>query len=232
MNVFKISKILFLAVALVSLSSCTSNSREKETIETSTSSTRNTESATSSSLEDIASRYQKFEDINQGNQADEIYEKFIKSVKDDSTYGDNPLLNKSLTIVLYNTNCPDCTKTEQPIMQRLKEAIGYSPILMEVITKQKDFEYNAVGVDITEEVPEWLKSIPSIADSSGKYHTPTIAVVTPKKVDGKLYWDMMKFTISTDPENIRNTINYFNDDVSYKAFMENQPVISDETTVK
>ena len=141
--------------------------------------------------------------------------------------------NKNLTIVLYKPDCPDCQKAESKIMQEIKEGFSYAPTLMHDITINKPaYEYHAVAVDITDGVPEWIQNIPGLADENNQYHTPTVAVVTPKKVNGTLYWDVMGMTTNTTDEMIESTTKYYMDLGAYKLYQQSEPVMDDQSKVK
>ncbi|HAQ6379932.1 hypothetical protein JFG48_03900 [Enterococcus faecium] len=240
MKATKLKVVLFSTAALLTLSACGTSNSADNTKDTKTSSTVVTESSSeqasttvSSMTENNAERFQKYEDVNQGKKPEEVYNEFISSVKNDESYGNDPLQNKNLTIVLYKPDCPDCQKAESKIMQEIQEGFSYAPTLMHDITIGKPaYEYHAVAVDITDGVPEWVQNIPCLADENNQYHTPTLAVVTPKKIDGTLYWDLMGMTTNTSDEMIESTSNYYMDLGAYKSYQQSEPVMDDQSTIK
>ncbi|HDU0654711.1 TPA: hypothetical protein RD771_000215 [Enterococcus faecium] len=236
----KLKVVLLSTAALITLTACgTTNSanNNKDTKSSSTMVTKNSTTSASTTMssmtENNAEKYQKYEDINKGQKPDEVYNNFINTVKNDESYGNDPLQNKNLTIVLYKPDCPDCQKAESKIMQEIKEGFSYAPTLMHDITINKPaYEYHAVAVDITDGVPEWIQNIPGLADENNQYHTPTVAVVTPKKVNGTLYWDVMGMTTNTTDEMIESTTKYYMDLGAYKLYQQSEPVMDDQSKVK
>ncbi|HIF1748561.1 TPA: hypothetical protein ACXXZL_001590 [Enterococcus faecium] len=77
-----------------------------------------------------------------------------------------------------------------------------------------------------------MQNIPGLADENNQYHTPTLAVVTPKKIDGTLYWDLMGMTTNTSDEMIESTSNYYMDLGAYKSYQQSEPVMDDQSTIK
>lgn len=181
----------------------------------------------------MAEKYKTYKDINQGKPAEVIYQRYILGIKNNPNYGSDTLENESLAIVLYKPNCPDCRQAEEAIVQKVKEGASYASTSMQAGGVER-YKYNVVAVDISKKVPQWIKDIHGLADESNEYHTPTVAVVTPKKVNSDLYWDMMGRYTGTDRESIRNVLQYYGLEKmqAYKVFMETQPTVSEENRVK
>lgn len=240
MNTKKIKVILLSVTAVLSLSACSTSNNADNNKDTKVSSTvvsedsSTQESTTMSSMtKSNAQKYNYYEDINQGQEAEELYNDFIASVKNDENYGNDPLQNKNLTIVLYKPNCPDCQTAESVIMRAIYEGFAYAPTLMHDLTINKPaYEYHAVGVDITDGVPEWVQNIYGLSDENNQYHTPTIAIVTPKKIDGTLYWDLMGMTTNITEEMVKSTSEYYMDLNAYKLYQQSEPNMNEQTTIK
>ncbi|MCZ1206726.1 hypothetical protein FVD96_13470, partial [Enterococcus faecium] len=108
MKATKLKLVLFSTAVLLTLSACGTSKSADNTKDTKSSSTVVTESSSaqtsttmSSMTENNAEKFQKYKDVNQGKKPEEVYNEFISSVKNDESYGNDPLQNKNLTIVLY-----------------------------------------------------------------------------------------------------------------------------------
>lgn len=155
-----------------------------------------------------------YDEINQGKEPEAIYEKFVKSVKNDAE-----VKAQSLVIVLYKPECSDCKKVENYIAFNVVD----SEKVASSISYVENFNYNAVAVDITKEVPDWVQNIYGIGDENNQYHTPTVVVTTLKKSsDGNFYWEIFDRSVGTNKDAIVHALDFYirND---YKSSLEVAP---------
>lgn len=178
--------------------------------------------------------YSSYKSINDGKSAEEVYTSFVEGVKNNPQYGQDPMQNQNLTIILYKPDCPDCKEAEDTITSNVRNSILSAPLQMSANMKVKDYKYNVVSVDISKDVPQWIKDINGLDDGDGQYHTPTIAVVTPKKLQEGLQWDVMSLYTGTDADQIKKTFNYYviENASAYQSFMNSQVNYDPQKAVK
>lgn len=117
-----------------------------------------------------------------------------------------------LQIILLKKGCIDCEKAEKTIV---KEFVSES---------KENSEYKVIVIDLAEGVPTWLKSIPNVSDSQGRYFTPTVINVSLIPTQTGWEWATISRSSGTNNKSLTNAIHYKKSE-EYKNFIKWRPNI-------